>query len=108
MDFLIDKEQDVEELRTSRVLRNRLSNDAEVAKLFNNLGSDPHLGPPEDVYSNVKTRIQTHCERKCPTRMAQFYREHFSSTWTILALLAAAILLSLTVVQTWYAVNPKN
>ncbi|PON83205.1 hypothetical protein TorRG33x02_210390 [Trema orientale] len=107
MDFLVDGEQDVEELRASRVLRNRLSNDAEVANLFNNLGSNPYFEPPEDVYSNVKAQLKTHCERKCSIWMAQVYQQHFSSPWTIIALLAAAVLLSLTIIQTWYTIRPK-
>ncbi|PON32312.1 hypothetical protein TorRG33x02_356560, partial [Trema orientale] len=107
MDFLIDREQDVKELRASRVLWNCLSSDAEVAKLFNDLGSKC-FEQPLDVYLNVKTEIQTHCERKCSVWMAQVYQEHFSSPWTILALLAAAIVLALTAIQTWYSIHPKN
>ncbi|PON52298.1 hypothetical protein PanWU01x14_210090 [Parasponia andersonii] len=108
MDFLIDGEQDVEELRASRVLRNRLSNDTQVANLFNKLGSNPYFEPPEDVYnSNVKAQLQTHCGRNCTIWMAQVYQQHFSSPWTIIALLAAAVLLSLTIIQTWYTIRPK-
>ena len=106
MDFLIDTEQDVKELRASCILWNRLSSDAKVAKLFNDIGSKC-FEPPQDVYSDVRTEIQTHCDRKCAIWMAQVYHEHFSSPWTVLALLAAGIVLSLTTIQTWYAVHPN-
>lgn len=107
MDILIDREQDVKELRGSQILWNRLSSDVKVAKLFNDLGSK-FPEPPQDIYSNVKTEIQTHCRRKCAMWMAQVYQQHFSSPWTVTALLAAGIVISLTFVQTWYAVHPKN
>ncbi|XP_030507032.2 uncharacterized protein LOC115722055 [Cannabis sativa] len=107
MDILIDREQDVRELRASRVLQNRLSSDADVADLFNRLGSR-FSEPPHDFYSDVKTKIQNHCERKCAIWMTQVYQQYFSSPWTIIGLMAAAIVLSLTAVQTWFAVNPKD
>ncbi|PON52317.1 hypothetical protein PanWU01x14_210280 [Parasponia andersonii] len=106
MDFLIDNEQDVKELRASSILWNRLSSDKDVANLFNCIGSYC-FAPPHDVYSHVKTEIQTHCERKCAIWMAQVYHEHFSSPWTVMAFLAALIVLSLTAVQTWFAIQPK-
>lgn len=107
MDFLVDKEQDVKELRASRMLWNRLSSDADVTTLFNNIGSRC-LEPPLDVYSNIKMQIQTHCDGKCATWMTQVYQKHFSSPFTALALLATVIILTLTAIQTWCAVNPKN
>ncbi|KAF4367464.1 hypothetical protein F8388_025882 [Cannabis sativa] len=100
MDIFIDREQDVRELRASRVLQNRLSSDADVADLFNRLGSR-FSEPPHDFYSDVKTKIQNHCERKCAIWMTQ--------SMTIIGVMAAAlIVLSLTAVQTWFAVNPKD
>ncbi|PON61223.1 hypothetical protein TorRG33x02_282440 [Trema orientale] len=106
MDILVDKEQDVIDLRASRMLWNRLSTDVKVAQMFNNIGSIC-FEPPLDVYSNVKTDIQAHCERMCSIWMAEVYQDYFRSPWSILGLLAAAIVLLLTATQTWYAVNPK-
>ncbi|XP_062078322.1 UPF0481 protein At3g47200-like [Humulus lupulus] len=105
LDSLIDSEQDVKDLRSAHILRNNLSSDAEVAQLFNTIGSSL---VPYDAYLTVKMEIQKHYERKIVAWKAQFYREHFRSPWTILALLAAAAALVLTGIQTYYSVNPKE
>ncbi|XP_062113631.1 uncharacterized protein LOC133824685 [Humulus lupulus] len=107
MDILIDSEQDVKELRASRILQNRLSSDKDVANLFNELGSGLNE-PPEDYYSDVKIKIQTHCERRCAIWLSQVYQQYFSNPWAIIGLTAAVMVLFLTSVQTWYAVNPKK
>ncbi|PON52322.1 hypothetical protein PanWU01x14_210330 [Parasponia andersonii] len=105
LDSLIDSEQDVKDLRSAHILRNHLSSDAEVAQLFNSIGS--HL-VPHDTYFEVKNEIQRHYERRVVVWIAQFYKDHFRSPWTILALLAAATVLLFTAIQAYYAVNPKK
>lgn len=105
LDSLIDNEQDVKDLRAVHILRNRLSSDAEVAKLFNTIGSNL---VPDKAYSNVKSQIQDHCERKCATWMAQFCQEYIRTPWTILALFAAIIALLLTGFGTWFTVYPRH
>ncbi|KAM6567773.1 hypothetical protein CsatA_026901 [Cannabis sativa] len=107
MDILIDIEQDVKQLRASRVLQNRLSSDADVANLFNRLGSK-FSDPQHDYYRHVKIEIQTHCERKRAIWMTQFYQKYFSNPWAIIGLLAAVIVLSLAAVQAWFAINPRK
>uniref|UniRef100_A0A803Q3W9 Uncharacterized protein n=1 Tax=Cannabis sativa TaxID=3483 RepID=A0A803Q3W9_CANSA len=107
MDILIDREQDVKELRAFRVLQNRLSSDADVAYLFNKLGSECS-DPQDDFYRDVKIKIQHHCERKYAIWMTQVYQKYFSNPWAIIGLMAAVIVLSLAAVQAWFAVNPRK
>ncbi|EXC00016.1 hypothetical protein L484_005830 [Morus notabilis] len=103
LDLLIDNEEDVKDLRSAYILRNRLSSDAEVAQLFNAIGTNLVRG---DAYVDVKIKIQRYYERRCATWVAQIYRDHFSSPWTILALIAAVTALLLTGIQTWFAFRP--
>lgn len=105
LDSLIDTEQDVKGLRSANIIWNRLISDAEVADLFNTIGSNL---VPDEAYFQVKNKIQKYYERRFSTWMAQVYREHFRNPWTILALLATITLLLLTTIQTWYSVYPKN
>ncbi|GMN60978.1 hypothetical protein TIFTF001_030045 [Ficus carica] len=105
LDSLIDTEQDVKDLRSAHIIRNRLNSDAEVAELFNTIGSNL---VPDEAYFQVKNKIQRYYERRSSTWMAQVCREHFRNPWTITALLAAITLLLLTTIQTWYAVYPKK
>ena len=107
LDLLIDNEDDVKDLRAADIIRNHLSSDVEVAKLFNSLGSIC-IAPPHDIYKDVKSGIEKHYKRKFVIWMAQVYRDHFNSPWTILALLAAVTILVLTATQTYFAIHPKN
>ncbi|PON32719.1 hypothetical protein PanWU01x14_358890 [Parasponia andersonii] len=106
LDSLIDTEEDVKDLRLAHVLRNRLSSDAEVAELFNKIGSN--LVPDHDAYLEVKNKIQRCYERRSSIWMAQVYHDHFRSPWTMLALFAAITALLLTAIQSWYAIHPKK
>ncbi|GMN74044.1 hypothetical protein TIFTF001_054956 [Ficus carica] len=107
LDLLIDNEQDVKDLRAADVLRNCLSSDIEAANMINSIGSYC-FAPPKDTYEHIKYKIERHYRRRFAIWMAQVCHSHFSSPWTILALLAATAVLALTVVQTYYTVNPKQ
>ncbi|XP_015900581.3 UPF0481 protein At3g47200 [Ziziphus jujuba] len=102
LDSLIDDAVDVKDLRYANVLENSLGSDAEVAELFNEIGTD--LVPNPEAYMEVKDRIQKHYENKCTTWMAQVYYDHFSNPWTIMAFNAALVALALSGVQTWFSV----
>ncbi|KAL5555125.1 hypothetical protein UlMin_037361 [Ulmus minor] len=104
LDSLIDIEQDVKDLRAANILRHRLSSDADVANLFNEISPN---SLPEDAYRDVNSQIQKYYERKIPIWIAQFRQQHLSSPWTLLALLAAAVALILTGIQTYFAIDPK-
>ena len=108
LDLLIDNEQDVKDLRAADILRNHLSSDIAAANMINSIGSYCFV-PSTDTYEHTKYGIEKHYRRRCPVWMAQVCQSHFSSPWTILALLAATAVLALTVAQTYYTtVNPKK
>ncbi|XP_062114762.1 uncharacterized protein LOC133825885 [Humulus lupulus] len=104
MDVLVDRGKDVKELRASRVLRNRLSSDVHAAKLFNKMGWKC-FDPASDLYANVRKEMEDHCKNNWAMWIAQVRDKHFSSPWTIVALLAAVLILLLTATQTWYAIR---
>uniref|UniRef100_A0A2N9FPM3 Uncharacterized protein n=1 Tax=Fagus sylvatica TaxID=28930 RepID=A0A2N9FPM3_FAGSY len=106
LDSLIDERNDVKMLRKAGVLYNCLGSDKEVAKLFNEIGTD--LVPNTQIYSNVRLQIQEHYKNKWMTWMAQFYQNHFSSPWTIFAFCGVLVGLGLTGIQTWLAVHPAK
>ena len=93
-------------LRKARVLYNCLGSDEEVAKLFNEIGTD--LVPNTQIYSYVRFQIEEHYKNKWMTWMAQFYQNHFSSPWTIFAFCGVLVGLGLTAIQTWFAVRPAK
>ena len=106
LDSLIDEANDVKVLRKAGVLYNCLGSDEEVAKLFNEIGTD--LVPYTQIYSYVRSKIQKHYKNKWMTWMAQFFHNHFSSPWTIFAFCGILVGLGLTAIQTWFAVHPAK
>ncbi|XP_021830029.1 putative UPF0481 protein At3g02645 [Prunus avium] len=104
LDALIDHAEDVKKLRSASVLFNFLGSDKEVAKLFNEIGTD--LVPNTAIYLSVKAELEKHYKTKWKTWMSQFCHDHFSSPWTILAFLGVLSALGLSGIQTWYTVHP--
>jgi len=106
MDSLIDHPEDVKELRSAKVLHNALGSDEEVAKLFNTISTD--LVPNTESYSEVRWKIEKHYRKKHRAWIAQGYHTYFSNPWSIIAFHAALFAIVLTVIQTWFAINPRD
>jgi hypothetical protein len=111
LDSLINDAEDVKELKEAHILKNSLGRDIEVARLFNDMGTD--LVPNSEIYGDVKVKIQNYCNNtyniyyihfKLKTWINEVIRVHFSSPWAIVGLLAASAALVLTAIQTWYTV----
>ncbi|KAF5471806.1 hypothetical protein F2P56_008573 [Juglans regia] len=106
LDSLIDNIKDVMVLRNKGILKNCLGSDEEVARLFNEIGTD--LVPDPDAYGDVKDAIQRHYDAKWMNWIAEALHEHFRSPWTFMAFSAAIIVLSLTFIQTWFAIFKED
>ncbi|KAG6690929.1 hypothetical protein I3842_10G037600 [Carya illinoinensis] len=103
LDSLIDEANDVKELRKAHVLFNLLGSDKEVAKLFNEIGTD--LVPDLAQHKQVRTQIQEYYDKKWGKWLGEFVHTHCRSPWTVLAFLGALLALALSATQTWYAVD---
>uniref|UniRef100_A0A2N9EQB8 Uncharacterized protein n=1 Tax=Fagus sylvatica TaxID=28930 RepID=A0A2N9EQB8_FAGSY len=106
LNSLIDEANDVKILRKAGVLYNCLGCDEEVAKLFNEIGTN--LVPNTEIYNYVRSQIQKHYMNKWMNWMAQFFHDHFSSPWMIFAFCGVLVGLGLTAIQTWFAVHPAK
>ncbi|KAL8234144.1 hypothetical protein R6Q59_020244 [Mikania micrantha] len=107
LDTLIDNPEDVKVLRKAGVLENSLGSDKEVAKLFNEMGTD--LVPNNLAYMETKNMIQRHYVSWSNTLYSQLKHEYVKSPWAFLALLGAVIALLLSDVQAYFSVwSPKN
>ncbi|GLT26626.1 hypothetical protein SLA2020_016810 [Shorea laevis] len=106
LDSLIDKAEDVKELRDAGILDNRLGSDKAVARLFNKISTNLVAGVPNPrQYKELTHRIQEHCNTAWSIHLAQLYHTYFSSPWSILAFLGALLGLSLTAAQTYKSFN---
>ncbi|KAG6642889.1 UPF0481 protein At3g47200-like [Carya illinoinensis] len=101
LDSLIDNIHDVTRLRNEGVLTNHLGSDEEVARLFNEIGTD--LVPDPEAYREVRNDIQTYYNSKLNKWIAEARHEHCRTPWTVLAVSAAILILGLTFLQTWFA-----
>ncbi|KVI03463.1 Protein of unknown function DUF247, plant [Cynara cardunculus var. scolymus] len=107
LDSLIDHPEDVKALRKAGVLDNSLGSDKEVAKLFNEIGTD--LVPNIAAYAEAKNKIQKHYGSLRNTRLSELKHEYIKSPWAFLALVGAVMALVLSGVQTYFtAWTPKS
>ncbi|CAN4090356.1 unnamed protein product [Withania somnifera] len=98
MDHLIESDKDVNLLRQKGIIDNRIGEDKEVTRIFNQIGKGVSVS--DDFYERdgYKKAIQ-HCEIPCNRLKASLKHNYFSSLW-VGATVAAIILLILTTIQT--------
>ncbi|KAJ4706270.1 hypothetical protein OWV82_019943 [Melia azedarach] len=106
LDSLIDRAEDVKELRSKSILLNFLGSDQQVADLFNEIADN--LVPNPDIFADIRENIERHYKNKMMNWMAEFWHTHFSSPWTVLAFLGAIFALVLSVIQTYETVFPPS
>ncbi|CAJ1943348.1 unnamed protein product [Sphenostylis stenocarpa] len=108
---LIDRPEDVKELRRIGVLRNELGSDKEVTDIFNKL--DVLTVPETVMFAHIRDEIEVHFKsRRARIRvlrwMGEAYHTYFRSPWIVTGLLAAMFGLSLMFIQTLYAARCKG
>ncbi|PON91864.1 hypothetical protein TorRG33x02_124620, partial [Trema orientale] len=102
---LIETEQDVRELRTTKVFRTHLKSDVEVVDLFKTIHNN--LMIDYNSYQEVSKELLNHYNQRYKSQITEFAREHFSRPWSVLAFIAVLVYLFLSAVQTYCAFHPK-
>nr|KYP48940.1 UPF0481 protein At3g47200 family [Cajanus cajan] len=107
LDTLINHPDDVKALRSEQIVLNYLGSDEEVVNLFTTISYN--LAHDMGNYFITRNHIAMHFVHKTlPTWLALGYHTYFSNPWAIIAFLAAVMGLSLTFIQTWYAIHPPK
>ncbi|XP_042493093.1 UPF0481 protein At3g47200-like [Macadamia integrifolia] len=101
MDGLIDSREDVELLQKNGIIVTMLGDPTEVARLFNNLLKD--IAVPLYYTVPVRRKLEEYYNIRCHKWKASLMRNYFSNPWTFISIVAAIILLGLTVTQTIYS-----
>ncbi|KAH0972385.1 hypothetical protein GBA52_024541 [Prunus armeniaca] len=70
-------------LRSARVLCNLRGRDQSLADLFHEIGPDLVLAHP--MYNSINAKLEKHYKTKWKAWFAQFFEDHFSSPWVMLA-----------------------
>ncbi|KAK1318751.1 UPF0481 protein [Acorus calamus] len=102
MDCLIDTPTDVKVLQREGILRIGISNESEVALFFNNLTREVYHGNGERYLQDLYIDVNRYCDSKTHKWRAVLAREYFNSPWAVISVVAAFILLVLTLLQTVY------
>ncbi|KAI8562824.1 hypothetical protein RHMOL_Rhmol03G0065200 [Rhododendron molle] len=105
MKSLINSVEDVKELRAKNILFSACTSDEEVVKMFNSIST---FGVEDfRIYDKVKRKIQHHYNNKARTWFAELIHKYFSSPWTFMAFIAAAVIVSMSFLQTYYTIFPR-
>ncbi|CDP11192.1 unnamed protein product [Coffea canephora] len=107
MDNLIDTPKDVDLLIKHKIIVNELGSSEQVADVFNNLYKEIVTDPKEFYFANLCNQLNEYSRdwvHKMVTKLAVWYtmlcNDYFGSPWSIISVIAAIILLVLTVIQT--------
>ncbi|XP_042489528.1 UPF0481 protein At3g47200-like [Macadamia integrifolia] len=98
MDYLINSADDVAFLRDREIIKNQLGEDKKVLSLFNNLCTG--IFADEFYYGDLCDNVHAYYNRPCNKWKADFKRDYCSSPWAIISVVAAILLLFLTICST--------
>lgn len=108
---LINSVEDVKLLKSEGLIESRLGSDEQVAELIKRLAKDVFFDPCSRLCI-VRDSLNEYYEismMKWSRRMRDWRRNlmrtYFSSPWSFISLVAAALLLCLTLIQTYYTVK---
>ncbi|XP_068655830.1 UPF0481 protein At3g47200-like [Aristolochia californica] len=104
MDYIINSSKDVEILLQNGIIEQSLGSDEEVASIFNGLSTNLVYKRMEGSDLPVLcNHINEYCLNDFNIWRAKLMADYFSNPWTIVSVIAAGILLLLTLTQTFFS-----
>lgn len=100
MDSLVNSASDVAVLRAHGIIACAGQSDEEVADLFNCLGRQVFI--PFNQFEELSEQISKFCNKRRNRWRAALMHNYFNNPWAIISVIAAALLLLLTIIQTSY------
>ncbi|KAL3721488.1 hypothetical protein ACJRO7_033913 [Eucalyptus globulus] len=104
MDNLINSAEDARHLHDCGIVEPWLGSDAEVDDLFNQLGKEVVFDIHDSYLSKLFEDVNTYSGHRWNGWIASLKLKYFSNPWSIIFLIAAFILLLVTLAQTLYEV----
>ncbi|KAI3669794.1 hypothetical protein L6452_41201 [Arctium lappa] len=104
MNNLIDSAQDVGFLHYEGIIEHWLGNDGDVAALFNGLCQEIVADLNNSYLSGLTDKINKCRDDRWSTWKADFRHKYFRSPWALISVIAAIVLLLITIVQAFYDV----
>ncbi|XP_058076263.1 UPF0481 protein At3g47200-like [Magnolia sinica] len=106
MDGLINSSQDVGYLRQQGIIDHGLGSEDDVARLFNGLCREIAFNMNDCYLSHVSDEVNKYFDRRWHVWRASLKHEYFRHPWAIISLVAAILLIGLTLAQTFYTIFP--
>ncbi|KAF8393994.1 hypothetical protein HHK36_020196 [Tetracentron sinense] len=105
MDGLINSPRDVEYLRNKGIINHKLGSEQEVADLVNKFCKEIVFDIDDKCYLyDLSVMVNRYVDQKWHVWRSILKHQYFTNPWTSLSILAASILLLLTLLQTIYTV----
>ncbi|PIM97303.1 hypothetical protein CDL12_30228 [Handroanthus impetiginosus] len=111
MDNLINTHDDVDLLVKDEIIKNELGESKAVAELFNNLYKEVVTETDEFYFAELCEKLNAYSSDPFHEFKAKWFRwtriakrDYFSTPWSVISLLAASVLLILTVIQTVWSI----
>nr|XP_016500689.1 PREDICTED: UPF0481 protein At3g47200-like [Nicotiana tabacum] len=102
MGKLINREEDVKELRGRGIISYSIGDDQAVVDLFRDITAHVAMNNPQ-AFKHVKRHISAYlASKRLPLRvfLAEFKQKYFSGPWNIFVFLAVIFTLAMTIIQT--------
>ncbi|KAH7661456.1 hypothetical protein IHE45_15G065400 [Dioscorea alata] len=104
MDCIIDTPNDVRLLHLKGIISNRLSTDETAEELFNKLCYQIHYALDRNYLHELFANVNKFHKSRWNQWRAKLMRDYFSNPWAIISMIAAAVLLLLTLEQSFFSV----
>ncbi|XP_054807755.1 UPF0481 protein At3g47200-like [Prosopis cineraria] len=108
LDRLIDTADDVEMLAQNGIIESKLAGNQEVASVINKLSPGITLVRFNFYFSDLCKELNDYYRVPWHKWKATLKQDYFTNPWAIISVIAAIVLLGLTIVQTFYAVASYN
>lgn len=106
MDGLICDAEDVALLHRYGCIVSGLGSDDVVARLFHGLRKDATVDWRSCYLAGLFGDVRVHCDSRWNKWRAKLMHDYFSNPWSVVSLIAALVLIFLTVVQACFALLP--
>ncbi|GAB4833452.1 hypothetical protein Ancab_031695 [Ancistrocladus abbreviatus] len=104
LDYLVNSARDVEYLIDQNIIENYYGNDADIAKLINNLGKDVSFDISQCYLAELFNQVNDYYNTSWHVHWASFKYTYFNTPWTFISAVAAFVLLVLSFLQTLYSI----
>jgi hypothetical protein len=103
MDCLVKTSDDMRLLHSRGILLNHMSGDREAATgFFSGICAGAHASADRNYLAPLMDEVVTYQSGRWPQWRAALLRDYFGNPWAVIAFVAAAIVLALTMLQTFY------